>query len=112
MRRLVPLLLVSTLAACPSYDAEPYVSSDKGLRDADTWAKYGTEQAMAVAIGREYGAHDAKTAAEYGKKFAQVDSIEVDTLGYRMVVHFKDGWAAQVNPIKDGKTGDETPGLK
>jgi len=28
-----------------------------------------------------------------------------------MVVHFKGGWNAQVNPIKDGKRGDETTGV-
>ena len=111
MRRLVPLLLVATLAACPSYDMKPYVSSQDGLMNADEWAKYGPEQAMAVAIGREYGQHDAATAAAYGKKFAPVDSISVDSLGNRLVVHFKDGWAAQVNPIDDGKAGAETAGL-
>ena len=47
MRRLVPIAMVAALAACPSYDAEPYVSSDKGLLDADQWAGYGPEQAVA-----------------------------------------------------------------
>lgn len=111
MRRLVPLLLVATLAACPSYDPEPYLTDQDGLMDADEWAKYGGEQAMAVAIGREFGQHDAATAAAYGKKFTPVDSITVDSLGSRLVVHFKGGWNAQVNPITDGKNGDETAGL-
>lgn len=111
MRRLVPLLLVTALAACPSYDPEPYLADQDGLMSADEWAKYGPEQAMAAAIGREYGQHDAATAAEYGKKFAPVDSITVDSLGSRLVVHFKSGWNAQVNPITDGKAGDETAGV-
>ncbi len=107
MRRLVPLCLATTLAACPSYDAEPYVSSDKGLMDADEWAKYGTEQAAAVAIGREFGQRDAAAAAEYGRGLATVDSVSVDSLGHRLVVHFKSGWNAQVTPIKDGKAAEQ-----
>src|SRR5690606_31280521 len=73
MRRLVPLALIATLTACPSYDSEPYVSSDKGLLDADQWAGYGPDHAIAIAVGREFGAQDAATAAEYAKKFASVD---------------------------------------
>lgn len=111
MRRLVPLGLIATLTACPSYNSEPYLSSDKGLLDADQWAEFGPDQAIAVAVGREFGQHDAATAAEYARKFASVDSVSVDSLGHRMVVHFKGGWHAQVNPIKDGKRGDETAGV-
>ena len=51
MRRLVPLALVATLAACPTYDSLPYVSSQDGLMDADAFAAYGPQQAIAVAIG-------------------------------------------------------------
>lgn len=111
MRRLVPLALIATLTACPSYDSEPYLSSDKGLLDADQWAGYGPDHAIAIAVGREFGAQDAATAAEYAKKFASVDSVSVDSLGHRMVVHFKGGWNAQVNPITDGKRGNETAGV-
>ena len=111
MRRLVPIAMVAALTACPSYDGEPYVSSDKGLLDADQWAGYGPEQAVAVAIGREFGAQNAAAAAEYAKKFPAVDTVAVDSLGHRLVVTFASGWHAQVNPIKDGKAGDETAGL-
>jgi hypothetical protein len=111
MRRLVPIALVAMLAACPSYDSEPYLTSDKGLLDADQWAGYGPEQAVAVAIGREFGRQDAAAAVEYAKKFAAVDSVAADSLGHRLVVTFGSGWHAQVNPIKDGKSGDETKGL-
>lgn len=102
MRRLVPLLLVPILAACPSYDAEPYLSTEKGLMDADEWAKYGPEQAAAVAIGREFGKDGATKAAEHARALASVDSVTVDSLGHRLVVHFKSGWDAQVTPIRDG----------
>jgi hypothetical protein len=122
MRRLVPLLLALTLAACPGYDRYPYVSSDKGLLPPDEYAKYGPEQAIAVAIGREFGqdhsgssaadyARQADAAMAYGKKFPQVKSITADTLGFRLVVTFQGGWTTQVTPIADGKRGDETAGL-
>jgi hypothetical protein len=111
MRRLVPIALVVLLVGCRAYDGEKYVSSDKGLLDADQWAGYGPEQAMAVAIGREFGAQNATAAAEYARKFTAVDSVAVDSLGHRLVVTFASGWHAQVNPIKDGKGGDETKGL-
>lgn len=122
MRRLVPIVLALTLAACPSYDRYPYVSSGKGLMPPDEYAKYGPEQAIAVAIGREFGkAHSGESAADYGKqadaamayakKFPQVKTVTADSLGYRLVVTFQGGWTTQVVPIADGKSGDETAGL-
>lgn len=113
MRRLVPIAVVAVvaLAACREYDSEKYLVSDKGLLDADQWAGYGPEQAVAVAVGREFGANNAATAAEYARKFPAVDSVAVDSLGSRLVITFASGWHAQVNPIKDGKGGDETAGL-
>ena len=71
MRRLVPIAVVAVvaLAACRTYDSEQYLASDKGLLDADQWAGYGPEQAVAVAVGREFGANTATAAAEYARKF-------------------------------------------
>ncbi len=37
--------------------------------------------------------------------------VAADTLGYRLVVTFADGWVTQVTPITDGKRGDETANL-
>lgn len=111
MRRLVPLALIALLAACPSYDPTPYLSSQDGLMNADEWAKYGPQQAIAVAVGRKFA--DAKPAAavEYAKTFPQVASVEADSLGNRLVLTFSNNWTAQVTPITDGKSADETPGL-
>ena len=122
MRRLVPLLLALTLAACPSYDRYPYVTSGKGMMPPDEYAKYGPEQAIAVAIGREFGrdhagstaadyARQADSAMAYGRRFTQVKSITADTLGFRLAVTFQGGWTTQVTPITDGKRGDQTVGL-
>lgn len=122
MRRLLPLSLLFLLAACPSYDRYEYVSSQKGLMSADDYAKYGPEQAISMAIGREFGKayttrdsmgfrKQADAALTYAKKFPQVEGVTADTLGHRLVVTFADGWVTQVTPITDGKSGDETVNL-
>lgn len=122
MRRLVPLGLLLLAVACRDYDRYQYVSSEKGLLAPDEYAKYGPDQAISMAIGREFGkahtstdpaalAKQADAALAYAKKFPQVKSITADTLGNRLVVTFADGWATQVTPISDGKSGDETANL-
>lgn len=111
MRRLVPLLLLVAVTACPTYDRLPYVSSSKGLMPADEWAKYGPEQAIAVAIGRAFAGDKASAAVEYAKKFPQVTHVDADSLGNRLVITFASKWSTQVTPITDGKAPDETVGL-
>lgn len=122
MRRFIPITLLLALVACRDYDRYGYVSSQKGLMSADEYAKYGPDQAIAMAIGREFGkgyagrtpegfAKQADAALTYARKFAQVKGVAADTLGYRLVVTFADGWVTQVTPITDGKRGDETANL-
>ncbi len=122
MRRFVPMLLLLSLVACRDYDRYSYVSNGKGLMPPDEYAKYGPEQAIAVAIGREYGkdhsgttpadyAKQADAAMAYAKKFPDVKTVTADTLGFRLVVTFQGGWTTQIAPIADGKGGDETAGL-
>lgn len=122
MRRLIPITLLLAIVACRDYDRYGYVSSQKGLMSADEYAKYGPDQAIAMAIGREFGtgyagrtpegfAKQADAALTYARKFAQVKGVAADTLGYRLVVTFADGWVTQVTPITDGKRGDETANL-
>src|ERR1700681_2023530 len=99
MRHLVPLSLLLVLAACPSYDRYGYVATEKGLIAPDDYAKYGPDQAISMAIGREFGkgastrdaagfAKQADAALTYAKKFPQVKTITADTLGHRLVVTF------------------------
>ena len=122
MRRLAPLTLMLVLAACPSYDRYGYVTSEKGLMQPDIYAKYGPDQAIAVAVGREFAkgfagnnaegfAKQADAALSYAKKFPQLKGVAADTLGHRLVLTFTDGWVTQVTPITDGKRGDETANL-
>jgi hypothetical protein len=123
MRRLLALPLIAlTLAGCPSYDDYSPLVSRKGLVPPDQFARYGQEQAQAVAIGREFGyAYQGDTPADYGAQAAaavayartmpDVVNITVDSLGHRLTIQFKSGWRTAVDPIADGRRGAETPGV-
>jgi len=121
-RALLPLALMALLAACPTYDEYPKLSDQSGLVDADTYARYGKEQAQAMAIAREYGHFhqgetrtDLQAAAEstvaYAHTLPDVVNITADSLGHRMTIQFRSGWRTMVNPINDGKRGSDTPNL-
>ena len=122
MRRLVPLLFLLVFAGCRDYDRYQYVAGQKGLIAPDEYAKYGPDQAISMAIGREFAkshssndaagfAKQADAALAYAKKFPQVTRITADTMGFRLVVTFADGWTTQVTPVADDKSGDETANL-
>lgn len=120
LNRRSSLALVTTLAllgGCRDYQYEKHVASQKGLIPADQFAGYGREQAIAVAIGREFarpynsGAEQqADVAISYarGKFSKDISDISADPLGHRLVVTFSSGWRTAIVPIDDGKTGDET----
>lgn len=121
-RALAPLALVLLLTACPTYDEYPKLSDQEGLVDADTYARYGKEQAQAMAIAREYGhfhAGDsrdelqaaAESAMAYARTLPDVTGITADSLGHRLTIQFQSGWRTMVNPIDDGKRGAETANL-
>ena len=123
MRRLLALpLLALTLAGCPSYDSYAPVVSQKGLVPPDQFARYGAEQAQAVAIGREFGyAYQGDTPADFGAQAAagvayartmpDVVNVTADSLGHRLTIQFRSGWRTAVDPIADGRRGNETPGI-
>ena len=121
-RRIVTGLVVLALASCRSYDYEGKVTDQDGLVPPDQFARYGTEQAEAVAIAREYGRAEqgksaealtrrAEAAIAYARTLPDVADIDADPLGYRLTIRFKSGWRLGVPPIEDGKSGAETPGL-
>lgn len=122
-RRLVAGLAVLALASCRDYRYEPKVSDQGGLVPPDQFARYGAEQAEAVAIAREYGkaahgnspealAKQAQAAMAYARTLPHVAAIGADPLGHRLTIQFKSGWRLGVAPIEDGKSGAETPGLR
>jgi len=121
-RAATVLLALIAAAACRPYDNYSPISGEAGLVPADRFARYGTEQAQAVAIGRalaqwhggasaEARATQVTKAAEYARSLPGVASVVPDTMGYRLTVTFKSGWRTPVVPIDDGVAPEQTPGL-
>lgn len=122
-RRFGVLLAVLALVSCRNYEYEDKLTDQDGLVPPDQFARYGTEQAEAVAIAREYGragqgesaealARQADAAIAYARTLPDVADINADPLGHRLTIRFKSGWRLGVPPIRDGKTGAETLGAK
>ena len=114
---LVLAAALATLGGCRNYDYTHHVASQKGLVPADKFATYGHEQAIAVAIGREFARpynsgpeQQADITVNYARnKFGKdIESISADPQGNRIVVTFTSGWRTAIVPIDDGKTGDQT----
>lgn len=121
-RRFGMLMPVLLLAACRNYDLESRLNDQHGLLPADQYAQYGKEQAQAVAISREFGraaqghtpeayTKQADAAIAYAKTLPDVKDIVADPLGHRLTIRFASGWRVAVNPVTDGKSGAETPGI-
>ena len=120
VRHVLPiglLLLVAGTAGCRDYNFKRHVEDQAGLIPADQYARYGRDQAIVVAIGREFARPynsgpeaQAEIAITYAKDhFAKdIENISADPQGNRIVVQFKSGWRTAVVPIDDGKTGDDT----
>lgn len=116
-------LTILALASCRSYEYKSRVSDQGGLVPPDQFARYGAEQAEAVAIAREYGradqgnsadalARQADAAIAYARTLPDVADVGADPLGHRLTIRFKSGWQLAVAPIDDGKSGAETTGLR
>lgn len=112
IRRSASWLIVLALASCRSYDYASKVSDQAGLTPPDQFARYGKEQAEAVAIAREYGrAGNTDSAMAYARTLPDVADIGADSQGQRLTIRFKSGWRTAVPPINDGKRGSQTPGV-
>lgn len=118
-RRIGLSLMVLVLASCRSYDYKSRLTSQTGLVPPDQFARYGTEQAEAVAIAREFGradqgespaalARQADAAMAYARTLPDVADVTADPLGHRVTIRFRSGWRLAVPPIEDGKSGAET----
>lgn len=114
---VVIMALAGGLGGCRDYNLKRHDSNQAGLIPADTYARYGREQAIVVAIGREFARPynsgpdaQADVAITYARnKFAKdITDISADPLGYRLVVTFRSGWRTAIVPIADGKIGDDT----
>jgi len=108
---------VLSLGACRGYTYDSHIASQGGLLPADVYARYGREQAISVALGREFArpynsgpATQVDVVTNYARaKFPDdVTGILADAQGSLLTVTFKSGWRSTVVPINDGKTGDQT----
>ena len=115
MRLRSVALLALALGACRDYPYEKPISQQAGLIPPATFARYGREQAITIAIGRELArpynsgpAALAEVGTAYARKFPDVTNVVADPLGYRLTLQYRSGWRASAVPIADGKTGDET----
>jgi len=122
IRRTGVLALILLVAGCRDYDRYSRVEADKGLVPADVFARYGSEQAQAIAIGRALGtghagidstslAKQVEQAAEYARKMPGVADVQVDVQAFLLTVTFKSGWKKAIVPINDGVPADQTPGI-
>ncbi len=111
MRPILVLGALALTAACRPYDLQSTLVNQDGLVPADRFAKYGTEQAQVIQIGRALGQWEGGTtpearaiqvtkAADFAKTLPGIQSVTVDTLGYRLTVRFASGWRTAVLPIK------------
>jgi len=114
---LLALLTVASLGACRDYNFKRHVSNQDGLVPADQYARYGREQAIAVAIGREFARPynsgpeaQVDVAINYARTNFSKDirDISGDPQSNRIVVTFVSGWRTAIVPIADGKTGADT----
>jgi hypothetical protein len=121
-RTLGVVLVMVGLASCRAYDLESRLTEQDGLVPPDQFARYGAEQAQAVAVAREFARarngsspdqleKQAETAITYARSLPDVTDIQADPLGSRLTIRFSSGWLTMVNPLDDGKRGADTPGL-
>lgn len=121
-RAVVVLALTLLVTGCPSYDRYSPVVDQQGYVPADQFARYGAEQAQAIAIGRAFGAafvgdtpadylRQAETAAAYARQVPGVIAVKTDSVSYVLTVTFRSGWKKAITPIMDGVPADRTKGL-
>lgn len=115
IRRVGVLLALLAVASCRNYDLYPRISSDAGLISGDQYARYGKEQAQAVAIARRLAEVDpaghVDSAVAYARTLPDVADVEPDSAGHRLTVGFRSGWRVGIVPLADGKAPGQTPGL-
>ena len=114
------VMLALALAGCRDYDLSARLKDQSGLVPQEQFARYGREQAQAMAIAREYshvieGSQEdpalAERATSYARTLPDVRDAGADPLGFLQTIRFKSGWLTMVTPIDDGKRGSETPGV-
>jgi hypothetical protein len=122
IRGSAALCLLLALSACRGYDFESRISQPGGFVPGDQMARYGREQAQAVAIARRFAAArsddspqglktQADSAVRYAGSLPDVVSAVADPQSVRVTVQFRSGWIDGIVPLDDGTPAAETPGL-
>jgi hypothetical protein len=110
------------LSACRGYDYQSRIADPDGLVPGDQMARYGREQAQAVAIARGFAAArggdspdalaaQADSATSYARTLPDVVDAVADPRSHRLTVRFRSGWIDGIVPLDDGRAAAETPGL-
>lgn len=110
--RIGVLLALLMLPSCRSYDYHSRVAGDGGLVPGDQFARYGREQAQAVAIARHFAqAGDTEAAVSYARGLPDIVNVVADTQGNWLTLSFRSGWRTAVTPLADGTSAADTPNL-
>ena len=122
IRGSTAVCLLLLLSGCRDYDLYPRLTDESGLVPGDQIARYGREQAQAVAVARRFAAAHSGASAEalraqadsavsYARTLPDVAGAEADPLSHRITVEFRSGWIDGIVPLEDGKAAAETPNL-
>jgi hypothetical protein len=95
------LVLLLALPSCRTYDYSGRISDGGGLVPADQMARYGREQAEAVAIARHFAQAGMDSAVSFARSQPDVANVVGDPLTHRITVDFKSGWRLGVVPLAD-----------
>jgi hypothetical protein len=101
IRGSLALVLLLALSSCRTYDYYEHVADGGGLVPGDQLARYGREQAQAVAIARHFAQADASAAVTFARSQPDVVNAAADPLSHRLTVDFKSGWRVGVVPLAD-----------
>jgi hypothetical protein len=101
IRGCLVLMLLLALSSCRTYDYYGPIADGGGLVPGDQLARYGREQAQAVAIARRFAENDASAAVAFARTQPDVVNAVADPLSHRIAVDFKSGWRLGVVPLAD-----------
>jgi hypothetical protein len=121
-RRAAVLLAILLVPACRAYDYDSRIADADGFVPGDQFARYGREQAQAVAIARnlaaerqggsaEDRARQVEAAVAFARSQPDVADILADSQAHWLTLRFRSGWRTAVTPLDDGREASETPNL-